>query len=87
MRSTNLIQVVAAGALLAFSVASPASEPAGARMVTGVGEWIAAQGNRALEELREDVRRELQERFAPASPAPEQPASVPAPRKVRLLAA
>ena len=49
------------------------------RVSLSVGEWIAAQGNAALQEVVDDVRQQLKETLEPMPPerSPE-PASVPA---------
>ena len=40
--------------------------------VTGVGQWIAAQGNTALREMGDELRRELRHQLQPLLPPVEQ---------------
>lgn len=63
-------QMIAAALLLGASFASQAADLSGARIATGVGQWIAAQGNAALEDIREDLQKDLADRLKPVLPAP-----------------
>lgn len=69
MNRQTLIQLTAAVLLAGASLASQAAEPVGARIATGVGLWIAAQGNEALREIREELRENLQNTLGPLLPA------------------
>lgn len=66
-----------AAALLSFVMASSAhatpSNPA-LQVASAVGHWIAEQGNAALREIREELRRELEQQIQPLLPTPAQPA-------------
>lgn len=63
--------LIPAAALLLASLSSAtyaaAPEP-GRNMVSSVGHWIAEQGNAALREMREDLKRDLKDRLRPLIP-------------------
>jgi hypothetical protein len=66
------IRYIAAAALITASFQCAAEDLAVSRN-TGVGAWIAAQGNAALREIAEDVKRTVVEHLqlvSPAAPAP-----------------
>lgn len=43
-----------------------AAQSTGVRVATGVGQWIAAQGNAALREIEDELKRDLADRLHPA---------------------
>ena len=43
-----------------------AADSSSARVATGVGQWIAAQGNAALREIEDELKRDLADRLHPA---------------------
>ncbi|WP_428312274.1 hypothetical protein [Hydrocarboniphaga sp.] len=63
-----LAQAALAIVLIAGSAAAQAADGIGSRVGAGLGRWIAAQGNAALSELREDLKRDLSERLQPLLP-------------------
>jgi hypothetical protein len=63
-----LAQVVLAIALIGGSAGAQAADSVGGRVANGLGRWIAAQGNAALNELREDLKRDLSQRLQPLLP-------------------
>jgi len=69
MTRKTLLQLIAAATLIGASTAASAAEPVGTRVVTGLGHWIAAQGNAALREIRDDLRKDLTDRLAPLVPS------------------
>ncbi|HUS25620.1 MAG TPA: hypothetical protein VM369_11795 [Candidatus Binatia bacterium] len=66
----NRKNAVLALALAAACAGIPAhaAEQAGERVVVGIGMWIADQGNRALQDIRQDLQRELNQHVSPAVP-------------------
>jgi hypothetical protein len=67
--------VLGAGAL-AMSPAQAAGH-AGERAVIGIGYWIAAQGNQALRDIREQMKQELVDHVKPLVPQPRRDSTVP----------
>ncbi|MEW6168146.1 MAG: hypothetical protein AB1651_10675 [Pseudomonadota bacterium] len=65
---TVLSTLVLASALLGFNAAARADDGLGQRVATGVGRVIAAQGNAALQQIREELRETLEDRLAPYLP-------------------
>ncbi|TJY60797.1 hypothetical protein E4T66_09015 [Sinimarinibacterium sp. CAU 1509] len=63
---------LAAVALLGVSVSAQADESLTQRVATGVGQVIAAQGNAALMQIREELQQRLIETVSPLMPNPEQ---------------
>lgn len=56
-------------------------------VITGVGQWIAAQGNAALRQIGEDMKRDLAEKLKPLLPqAPAEKQPVDLDRDTRGLA-
>ena len=78
---------VAALALWCAGAAAPAAAEASLqdRAVSALGVAIASQGNAALIQIREDLKRDLLKTLAPLLPRPEaQPAAAaPAPKRDR----
>lgn len=64
-----LAQAVLVIALIGGSAGAQAADGMSNRVASGLGRWIAAQGNAALNELREDLKRDLSERLQPLLPA------------------
>ncbi len=57
---------------LAFAAtAANAADDVGGRVASGIGHWIAEQGNAALEELRDDLKRNLDQTLKPLLPPDE----------------
>lgn len=65
IKHRTLAQTVAAIALIAGSAGAQAAAD-GSR--SGVGRWIAAQGNAALQQLHQDLRKDLSQRLQPILP-------------------
>lgn len=55
-------------ALIGASTGAQAADGISGRVASGLGRWIAAQGNAALDELREDLKRDLSQRLQPLLP-------------------
>ena len=70
LRTSLLKSTILALALMGAAAPAAANQAPGARLATGVGQWIAAQGNAALREIREDFRKRMNETFKPVLPAP-----------------
>jgi hypothetical protein len=66
---TVLSTLVLASTLLGFNAAAQADDGLGQRVATGVGRVIAAQGNAALVQIREELRETVENRLAPYLPA------------------
>ncbi|HKY91002.1 MAG TPA: hypothetical protein VJM11_08180 [Nevskiaceae bacterium] len=68
--------LIPAAVLLVASL-SPAAHAAtaqpGMQVVSNVGQWIAEQGNAALRDMREELKRDLKNRLRPL--VPERPAA------------
>lgn len=69
-RLNPLMSSLLALALLGATGPAAAAESTGTRAVAAVGHWIAAQGNAALRDIREDMRKRLSETLKPQLPAP-----------------
>ena len=77
MKSRPLVlATLLASAVFSQSVAAQA--PLTTRVVTGVGGWIAMQGNEALREIRKQLEREVVDHLQPLLPMP-QPGEKPQP--------
>ena len=63
------LSALAAAALL-LAVHGPVAAEGDRHAATGVGPAIAAQGNAALEQIREDLRRGLEQSLQPLSVNP-----------------
>lgn len=72
------LKILAAALLLAGSASAQAADGVAYRMVTGVGNVIAAQGNAAFQEIRAEVGRNLAERINAWLADPELAQAVPA---------
>lgn len=59
-----------AAALLCASFGSQAADGVATRAASGIGPWIAAQGNAALRELGDELRRSLRQQMQPLLPQP-----------------
>lgn len=71
MKTNTLIKIAAATLLLTGSLnAQAADEAMSGRVVSGVGSWIAAQGNAALREIGDDLKQDLVQTLKPFIPAP-----------------
>lgn len=70
MTRPTATQMMATALLAGASFASQAADIGGVRIATGVGYWIAAQGNAALREIRHDLQKDLADRLQPLLPAP-----------------
>jgi hypothetical protein len=66
--SLKLARPLIAAALLFASAGSQAADGLTMRGASGVGTWIAAQGNAALREIDGDLRQQLHERIKPLLP-------------------
>lgn len=66
-----------AALIVGFSALFPghaaASSPA-LQLASTVGGWIAEQGNEALRQMREELRRDLAQKIEPLLPQPDAPA-------------
>ena len=70
----HLAQALIALTLIAASTgAAQAADGIGSRVGSNVGRWIAAQGNAALQELQQDLKRDLVDRLKPLLPASDAP--------------
>jgi hypothetical protein len=49
-------------------VANAAAPDSGRQVVSSVGHWIAEQGNAALRDMREELKRDLKNRLKPLIP-------------------
>lgn len=67
-RSPLAALILAVSTMAMSAPAHAGSESAGARLATGVGYWIAAQGNAALHEIQEGFKKDLSERLQPILP-------------------
>ncbi len=72
----TLTTLALAAALLGSATAASAQEPLMQRLATGVGQIIAAQGNAALSDIRDELRDSFKRSVEPllprdAAPAPE----------------
>ena len=81
-RLNPLMSSLLALALLGAAGPAAAGEPAVTRasVSVAVGHWIAAQGNAALREIRDDLRKHLVENLKPQLPAPTAAPSTPTKR-------
>jgi hypothetical protein len=78
--SLKTFRPLVAAALLCASFGSQAADSMTVRAASGVGAWIAAQGNAALRELGQDLRQQLRDQLKPLLPQPEpQPADASQP--------
>lgn len=68
MNTKTFSRTAVAAALLVSSFASQAAPSMGDRVVTGVGQWIAAQGNQALREIHDDLRQQIGDSLQPMLP-------------------
>lgn len=76
--SLKTFRPLVAAALLCASFGSQAADGLRLRAASGVGAWIAAQGNAALRELGQDLREELRNQMKPLLPQPtDMPQSAP----------
>ncbi|WP_428310333.1 hypothetical protein [Hydrocarboniphaga sp.] len=71
--SLKTFRPLVAAALLCASFGSQAADSMSTRAASGVGSWIAAQGNAALRELGQDLRKQLRDSIKPLLPQPESP--------------
>ena len=69
-RLNILMSSLLALALLGATGPAAAAESAGTRAATAVGHWVAAQGNAALRDIRDDLRKRLADALKPQLPAP-----------------
>jgi hypothetical protein len=80
IRTALAAALLAATTLGASSVAQAQDQNVSSRVVVGLGAWIAAQGNAALAEVREDLKQDLRDAMKPllpeSEPAPEAPQQV-----------
>jgi hypothetical protein len=82
MNHSNLLtSSLLALALLGAAAPAAANEYAGARAASAVGHWVAAQGNAAVREIRDDLRQRLSDSLKPRLPAPKGSAPSPAPQR------
>jgi len=63
-----LAQTFLALALIAGGASAQAAETVRSGVSTGMGRWIAAQGNVALQQMHRDLKRDLAERLQPMLP-------------------
>lgn len=78
MTSPTLNALIVGTALLVSAAPAAAAPEWGQRVVGTVGQYIAAQGNEALKQIRAEVRRDLQVKLQPVSiERPRQAAAVP----------
>lgn len=84
-KALKTLHVVAAAGLLGLSSAASADEGLAQRVATGVGRVIAAQGNAALMQIREELGQTIEKTIQPWLPAQDvqasngtQPAATPA---------
>lgn len=68
---TRTLCLMMAALSLGSCLSASAQDPLLTRAATGVGKLIAAQGNAALLEIREELRKDLLNRLRPAVPAPD----------------
>lgn len=73
MSSRSALSALIIASSLLLSPAASAQDPL-TRAATGVGKIIAAQGNAALLEIRQEFQKDLLERLRPTVPQPETPA-------------
>ncbi len=66
-------------ALLATSLPSHAVDASAVRAANNVGSWIATQGNAALHQINDDLRRTLLEQLRPMLPEPQADTRSPQP--------
>lgn len=83
--SPKTFRPLLAAALLCASFASQAADSVSTRAASGVGAWIAAQGNAALRELGQDLRKELRDSIKPLLPQPTAPQPAQAERPEMVL--
>jgi len=80
IRNALAAALIATTALGASTAAQAQEQAVASRVVVGLGAWIAAQGNAALAEVREDLKQDLREAMKPllpeSAPAPEAPQQV-----------
>lgn len=74
--NTRIARTVLSAALLCCSLGVHA-ESLPVRAATGVGAWIAAQGNAALDQIADDLRREIDRQIKPLLPQPVRPTPAP----------
>lgn len=67
----TLTALATAGLLLGLNSGAQAGEPLGQHVSAGVGQTIAAQGNAALEQIREDLRDHIEQTLQPLTPGPQ----------------
>lgn len=77
--SKILSSLLLASTLAGASNPAAAAESLGDRAAVAVGHWIAAQGNQALRDIREEFRERLLETLKPVLPAPATAPAVTAP--------
>ena len=65
-----LPRLAAIGLLMLGFAGTATAGDLGQRVSTGVGQIIAAQGNAALEQIREDLRERIEQTLQPLTPAP-----------------
>lgn len=71
LKRNTLKAALAATALLGISATAQADDSLTHRVATGVGQVIAAQGNAALIQIREELQQRLIETVSPLLPSPE----------------
>ena len=64
---TSAAALAAFGLLMGMSTAAQAQEASDQRAMTGVGLVIAAQGNAALKEIRDELREQIEQTLQPLS--------------------
>ncbi len=74
--------ILSGALLLASSLPAAAADSSGARIATGVGRVIAAQGNVALVRIREELKDNLLETLKPLLPNEQNQAQVDEPKDV-----
>lgn len=67
----TLSTVAVLTALMGFQGAAHADDSLTQRVVTGVGQVIAAQGNAALAQIRSELGETIEQAIKPLLPAPE----------------
>lgn len=68
---SRMLCLMLVGLALGPSLSASAQDPLLTRAATGVGKLIAAQGNAALLEIREELQKDLLKRLRPAVPVPD----------------
>jgi hypothetical protein len=77
LNTARRFRPLAAAVLLCASFGSQAADGAAVRAASGVGQWIAAQGNAALREIGQELRDGLREQLRPLLPQPAETAAKP----------